>query len=214
MDGRPQQILGGALLRAVDQHLRFEDRDQPGVEDLATDLELLVGDRVDARLVGHRDDRAHLRAEHALLNCPGEELVESRDRLHQLRAVRLVGEPLVDLEERDDLLLGPEVLRRPLAVDVPVHRALEQDGAEDPITAEARTRDHPRSHGVHDVEHLVVTGVLIGLDSIVGERLRSASPALVQGGEETPAIADLLVLLLVHRSLRAARRCCSSLTGR
>ena len=48
-DGRLQQGLGLGLLRAVDVDLGLEDRHEPGVEDLAADLELLVDDGVDRR---------------------------------------------------------------------------------------------------------------------------------------------------------------------
>ena len=100
---RLQQRLGLGLLRAVDVDLGLDDRHQAGVEDLPADLELLVDDRLDTRRVGELDDRAHLRAEHALGRAPASSsVVEPGDRLHHLHAVGLVGEALVDLQERHD----------------------------------------------------------------------------------------------------------------
>jgi hypothetical protein len=58
---------------------------------------------------------------------PLEQLAERVDRLHQPHAVLLGGEPLVHLEERDDLLLGPQVPRRRDTLHVPLHGLLEQD---------------------------------------------------------------------------------------
>ena len=55
-----------------------------------------------------------------------------------LHAVLLVGEPLVDLEERDDLLLLPQVLGGGVPSIVAVHRLLEQDRAEDAVAVERR----------------------------------------------------------------------------
>ena len=46
-DGLLQEGLGLGLLRALDVDLGLEDRHEAGVEDLAADLELLVGDGVD-----------------------------------------------------------------------------------------------------------------------------------------------------------------------
>ena len=121
-----------AFSRAVDVDLRLDDRHQPGVEDLLADVELLGDDRVHAGLVRQLDDRAHLRAEHALGHGAGEQLVEPGDRLHHLHAVGLVGQPLVDLEERHDVLDVPQVARRVAALDGAVHRLLEQDRPDAP----------------------------------------------------------------------------------
>ena len=73
-----QQLLGLGLLGAVDVDLGLDDRHEPGGEDLTADLELLVDDGVDAGLVGQLDHRAHLRAEHALVDGPREQ--RRRDR--------------------------------------------------------------------------------------------------------------------------------------
>src|SRR5690606_29855618 len=73
-----EERLRLGLLRALDVDLGLDDRDEARREDLAADLELLVHDGVDAGLVGQLDDRAHLRAEHALGLGPGEEVVEVR----------------------------------------------------------------------------------------------------------------------------------------
>ena len=53
-------------------------------------------------------------------------------------AVRLVGQTLVDLEERHDLLVVPEVVGGAAALDLAVHRHLEEDRAEDAVAVEAR----------------------------------------------------------------------------
>jgi hypothetical protein len=64
----------------------------------------------DAGGFGQLDDRAHLRAEHALLDGRARAGRRARDRLHELHAVGLVRQALVDLEERHDLLDRPQVL--------------------------------------------------------------------------------------------------------
>src|SRR5690606_20279972 len=113
-----QERLGLGLGRAVDVDLGLDDGHETRGEHLAAELELLVDDGGDARLARLLDDRALLGAEHAVAGGPGEELVEAGDRLHELDAVGLLLEALVDLEEGDDALLLPQVLRRALAADL------------------------------------------------------------------------------------------------
>lgn len=71
-------------------------------------------------------------------------------------AIGLLGQTLVDLQERDDVFHAPEVLRRTPPTDVPVHGVLKQDAAKDTVTVEARTRNNPTAHFMHQSEHLVV----------------------------------------------------------
>ncbi len=136
--------------------------------------------------VGHLHDRAHLGAEHALGHAPVEQLVEAADRLHQLDAVGLVGQALVDLQERDDTLDLPEVVAGVLALDLAVHGLLEQDRPEHAVAREARAGDDPAAH-------LVDRGrTSRRRPSTRPRRCRRASApwacsaALVEGGDEPP----------------------------
>ena len=101
-------------------------------DDLASDLELLRHDGLDPVGVGPRDQRPHLGAEHTGLHGSLEQVVQPWDRLHHLGSLLLVGEPLVDLQERHHALLLPEELRRADALDLAVHRVLEEDRARAP----------------------------------------------------------------------------------
>ena len=178
----------------MDVDFGLDDRDEPGTEELAADLELLVDDRRHARLVGALDHRAHLRAEDVVRPRALQERAKAGDGLHHLDAVLLVGEPLVDLQERDDLLLVPEELRRALALDLAIHRVLEQDRAEDPVAAERLRRDDARPHLVDLREHLVVAGVLGLFDAVEAEGFGRATAALVERGDEPVAGSDLVEL--------------------
>src|SRR5680860_45794 len=80
-----------------------------------------------------------------------------------------------------------------------LHRVLEEDGAEDPVTIEGRTLDDSRSHLVDEREHLVVVARVRRLvDPVQLESLRRAAAALIQRGDEASPLPDLLELLLVH----------------
>src|SRR6478735_6510683 len=193
-----EELLGLRLLGRVDVDLGLDDRDQVVAEDLPADLELLVHDRLHTTRVRELDDRAHLGAEDALAQRALEQVVETRHRLHDLHAVGLVGQALVDLQERDHLLHIPQELRRALALDLAVHGPLEEDGAEDARAVEARAGDDPAPHRVHAVEHLVVAGVLALLDAVELERLRRAPTALVECGDEAGTALDGGEHVLVH----------------
>ncbi len=67
-----------------------------------------------------------------------QQLGEATDRLHHLGPVDGVGETLVDLQERHDVLDRPEVLGRSEPADLAIHRLLEQDRAEHPVAGECR----------------------------------------------------------------------------
>ena len=172
---------------------------------LAADLELLAHDGTHTGLVAQLDDRAHLRAEHAMRDRPGQDGVEVRHRLHDLRPVGLVGQALVDLQEGHDVLLLPQVLRGTHPHDLAVHRHLEQDRAEDALAVERGAGDDPGAHLVDPVVHLGVAGVGRLVDAVEPQRLGSAATTLVQCRDESLGGLDLLELLAVHESTSFSR---------
>ncbi len=137
-DAIAQQTLGRFLLGTVDVDFGLDDRDQPGGEDLLGHLELLVDDRVDASAVGKLHHRTHLRAEHAEADRTLAQLTQARDRVHDLSAVRDIGKALVDLQEWHDVLGRPQVVSGAGALDLAVHRLLEQNRSEHAIAGERR----------------------------------------------------------------------------
>ena len=77
--------------------------------DAPADLELLVDHRLHPGRIRELDDRAHLRPEDPALLRPGQQGIQRGHRLHHLGPVRFCRESLVDLEERYDALLLPQV---------------------------------------------------------------------------------------------------------
>jgi hypothetical protein len=49
---------------------------------------------------------------------------------------------------------------------------------------------------MHNFEHFIVATISVGLDSIVSQGLGRAAPALVQGGDESGFVVDLVELLI------------------
>ncbi len=150
-----EKFIRSAALGALDVHFRLDDRNEPVAQDLLRHFELLGDDVGDARRIGEVDDRAFLRSENALLDAARQKRVELRHGLHQLHAIRFVGEALVDLQERNDAL-APEVGRNRLAVRLTVHRPFEQDGAEHLLAVEHGRGHDPHAHLVDEVVHLFV----------------------------------------------------------
>src|SRR5690606_8364107 len=99
---------------------------------------------------------------------------------------------------RDDALHLPQVLGAAAALDLAVHRVLEQDRAHDTIAVERRARDDAGPHLVDEVEHLLLVRVGVFPDPVQLQRLRRAAPALVQRRDESIAETNLLELLPVH----------------
>src|SRR5205823_3830983 len=84
------------------------------------------------------------------------------------------------------------------AVDLTVHRHLEQDRPEDALPVERRALDDAGAHLVHAVEHLGLARVRGLLDAVELQRLRRAATALIERGDEALTLADLGDLLVVH----------------
>jgi len=167
-------------------------------DDLAADFELLLDDGIDALLVRQLDDRAHLGTEDALWHRAAQQRVELGHRLHHLHAVGFVGEPFVDFEQRHHPLFRPEEFGAADAVDVAVHRAFEEDGAEHSVAIERTTLDHPRAHRMDEIEHLRITRILRLGDAVERERFWRAASALVECGDEALAQAHALALFGVR----------------
>ena len=181
----------------MDVDLGLDDRHEPGRYDLPADLELLVHDGLDAGLVGLLDHGTHLGAKDARGFRFREQRIEARHRLHDLCAVDLVGQALVHLEKRDDVLDVPEVRRRRLALHFAVHRVLEKNRAEDALAVERRAGHDACAHGMHHVEHLFVIRPRVGRYAVKSQCLGRTAAALVERGDESGGVPDLFELLFV-----------------
>ena len=195
---RDQQAVGRRLVGAFDADLRLDDRHQVMTRDCLGGLELLVDDRRDPAPIRLLDERAHFGAEDALGDGTLQQGLQFRQRLHQLDAVLHVGETLVDLDERHDVLLLPQEVDGVHAVDGPVHRLLEEDRCQDLVAGEAGALDQPGARLMHEVEHLALVAVGVFGDPVEGQRFGGAAAALIQRGNEAPARTHLFELLFVH----------------
>ena len=179
----------------------------PWLGDLLAELELLLGDGGDAGFRRQVDDRAHLGAEHAELDRPGEQLVEVRHRLHQADAVLFRFQPLIDLDDRDDAPVLPQVGRDRLALRLAVHRALEQDRGDDLVAVEGRRGDDAHPHLVHELEHLGVVALVFAVGNAVEAQRAGGRPAaLVERGDEAGLRRHLRHHLLVGHGVILAFR--------
>ena len=195
-----QQLLGLLLACGVDVHLGLEDRHQTSSAHLIAQLELLIHDPADTHLVVIDDDRAFLGAEDVLvLHGAVQQLVQTGDGLHHLDVVVLIGQALVDLEKGDDPLALPQEVGRRHALDLTIHRHLEEDRSKNVLTGECRAGDDPGTHLVHEIEHAVLV-VAIGrlLDAIGTQGLGGRTARLIQCCDETRCGVHALQLLGVH----------------
>ena len=186
-----EDLLSLSLIGAVDVHLGLEDRHQTVREDLLTPLKLLCHDSLDALLISLLDDTALLGTEDVVLHSILAEVVETGEVLHQLHAILLLAEALVDLEERNDVEVVPEVVRGLLAVDLTAHGALEEDHTDDLMLSKAGALDHTGTHLVDELKHLrlVAPGILgqtVGLQCL-GRR----ATTLVKGTNKALAVLHL-----------------------
>ena len=151
---------------------------------LPANLELLGDHGGDAFGIGRIDDRAFLGAIDAKLPGPRQQRVKLGHRFHQLDAIGLVLKALVDLDEGNHAL-GGQRRRGRFAVNLAVHRPLEQDRADDLFAGEGGRRDDPGTHLVDEPEHLFFAAPRVRLYAIALERLGGRSARLVKRGDET-----------------------------
>ena len=130
------------------------------------------------------DYRTFLGAEDAQPLGAGQQISQTGDRLHQLDAIGLILEALVDLEERHHAL-GIERGGHGFAVNQAVHGAFEQDRGNNLVTGERARLDNPHAHRVDQAEHLVIGRPGIRIDAIALQRLGRGPARLVKRGDET-----------------------------
>ena len=191
-------LLCLCFVGAVDVDLGLEDGDESLADDLHADLELLVDDGTDAVGVRLFDDGAHLCTEDVTLVSAVKQLVESRDGLHELNAVLLVGKPLVDLEDGDDALLIPEEISGKEAVDLAIHRVLEENCREDTAFVERGALDDAGAHLMDAREHLLLAVVGTLVDAVRLQRLRRGAAALIECGDKAFVFGHTFELFLIH----------------
>src|SRR5262249_28106486 len=145
---------------------------------------LLPHDIFDARFVGLLDERAHLSSEDAFGFGFLEQRGKRRNGLHQLDAILLSFEALIDFQEWYHTFYVPKIVSRTLVLYVPVHGILEQDGSNDPLPSEAGAGDHAGAHLVHERKHLILVRPRAFFNSIKSQRLWRATTALIQRCDE------------------------------
>jgi hypothetical protein len=141
-------------------------------------------DRGDTWFRGQIDNRAHFGAKDASLGRTLQQRVETWDQLHQLNTIGLGLKPLVDLQEGDDTAILPQKCRHRLALDLPVHRRLEQDGPDHFGAGEGRGGHDPHPHLVHQPKHLRVTAVGAVGNAIQAQGAGGGPAALVKCRDE------------------------------
>ena len=62
-----------------------------------------------------------------------KEFIQPRNRLHQPDSVRFLCQTLIHLQDRDDTLLLPQVIRSQLIPNLPLHGILKKDGCQDMV---------------------------------------------------------------------------------
>mmetsp|Transcript_64407 Transcript_64407/g.163256 ORF Transcript_64407/g.163256 Transcript_64407/m.163256 type:complete len:211 (+) Transcript_64407:226-858(+) len=186
-----QQPLASLLVRCMYVHLRLQDGHQALGQDTPGDVELLLHNGLDALLVEVLDHRSLLGAEDASGHAAIQQVVQRRHVLHQLHAILLLGQTLVDLQEGHHPLLLPQELRRGHAADLPVHGRLEEDRSHDAGAIELRVRDDAAAHLVHSVHHLRLACVRLVVHTVATQGLPSAATTLVECCEESLLLADL-----------------------
>src|SRR5262245_9542137 len=90
----------------------------------------------------------------------------------------------------------PQIVRGGRAIDLAVHRILEQDGADDALAGEGRAGHDPCPHLMHDREHLFLGGPRVVLDAVGAQCVRRTATALVQRRNEPGMCPHLFQLFL------------------
>ena len=176
-------------------------------KDAKPELKLLLYDIPDPLLIIIEDDRALLGAEDMPLPYGMlQRLIQSGNRLHQPHMPLLLLQSPVNLQEWDDMLFLPEIIRCVFPVDLSIHRILEKDRRQNPIRGKCGIFDDPRPHLMDQIKHLLIPMVLCLIDSIGLQRLRGRASALIESGDKAPALLHPLELFRIHTITSSFRR--------
>src|SRR5207248_5236979 len=175
-------------------------------------LKLLAHDLFNAGGVSLFDHRPRLGPKHRFRFGFIEQRSKLGDGLHQLDSVFLSGKALVHFQKWHDTLDVPEIIRRRLPLDVPVHRVLEQDGPNNPLPVEAGAGDDASPHLMHNHKHPLLVGPGTFFDPVKTQRLGCAATALIQCRDEARVRFYFLQLLFVdserfHNASFSSRYC-------
>mmetsp|Transcript_72296 Transcript_72296/g.190625 ORF Transcript_72296/g.190625 Transcript_72296/m.190625 type:complete len:202 (+) Transcript_72296:200-805(+) len=195
-------------------HLRLQDGYQALGQDSPGNVELLLHNGLDALLIEVLDHRALLGAKDASSDSPIQQGIQRRHVLHQLHAILLLGQTLVNLKDGHHLLHLPKELRRGHAADLPVHGRLEEDRSHDAGAIELRVRDDAAAHLVHPVHHLHLALVGRVFNPIEPQSLWRAATTLIQSRNETVLAGHLCKLTLPIRGCHREQRKLLSLAVR
>ena len=114
-----------------------------------------------------------------------QQIVQLGHGFEQLHAVCFVFQTFVDLQERHDAAVFPQQLGHRFAVNRVVHRAFEQDRAQNFVRGEIIGQNDPRAHVVHGLKHLGIARVIGRFNAIKAQRLGGRSARLVQCGHKS-----------------------------
>mmetsp|Transcript_81553 Transcript_81553/g.212093 ORF Transcript_81553/g.212093 Transcript_81553/m.212093 type:complete len:208 (-) Transcript_81553:8-631(-) len=161
--------------------------------------ELLLNQGPDAICFRQLDGGACLRPEDTRRSCGLKQLPEAGDVLHKLDSTFFVCQAFVDLQERHDPLLLPQVSRGWQVADASVEGILKQDGGDDARAVEGRATEDAAAHLVCLVQHFRLPEVVADTDPVKPQHLRSTAQALVKSCDKAFLAAHLLQLLIPDR---------------
>mmetsp|Transcript_138251 Transcript_138251/g.195681 ORF Transcript_138251/g.195681 Transcript_138251/m.195681 type:complete len:229 (+) Transcript_138251:329-1015(+) len=192
-----KHFLRTSFVWSVDVNLWFDDWTQTTGNNSLCELKLLCNNSLNSCLVGLCDTRSHLGAKNpqslGSLHC----ILKSRDRLHLLTPVLFRSKAFIALEQRDNMLLLPEICWCRQAFKLSIHRHFEQDGGNDPFTGEGRVSYNPTAHCMDHVKHIGFVFPAAVLNAISFKSFWCASTALVQRCDEAISITHVLEHVLV-----------------
>ena len=167
-------------------------------KNLFSPLELLLYDVANTLLVGLLDHPTPLGAENVVSDSFFTELTEFGERLHQLYAVGFVLKPFVHFQEGDDVSFLPKEVCRRHSFDLAAHGTFEENHTDDLARSESRRSNHPSTHLVNEIEHLLFGLICIGLDTVCLQSFRGRATTLIQCSYKAGSLTHLLQLFFVH----------------
>ena len=133
------------------------------------------------------NNRAHLRAKNA--QCCGalQNAVQIWHRFEQLHVFGCVLQALVDLQKWHNATLLPQILRRRLPLEIPIHRIFKENRADHFTACEVRRAHNSAAHRVDHIKHFGITGEGFRINPIGGQSFGGRATALIQSGNKALA---------------------------
>ena len=130
--------------------------------------------------------------------CSFKQFIKLWHRLHKLYTMFQRSQPLVNLQNRENPLLIPQIICRILPVHLTIHGVLKQNSCEYMLACKGRARHNSGSHFMNQIKHFFIVMIRIFCDTIQSKCFGCTASALIKCGNKPFACVHANTFRILH----------------